>query len=70
MIKHKPTLITLFSLLLLTAFTARAQNDKTGVFGIATIVLPGDSTHRWGGYVEAQTRSEEVFNKFKNGIRA
>jgi len=46
------------------SFSAKAQNNKTGTFGIATIILPGDSAHRWGGYAEVQTRSEEVLNKF------
>jgi hypothetical protein len=64
MIKHKVSaLLLLFSLLAIT-FKAQAQNNKTGIFGIATVVLPGDSTHRWGGYIELQTRSNEFFNQF------
>jgi len=43
---------------------ANAQNNKTGTWGIGTIVLPGDSTHNWGGYIELQTRSNEFFNQF------
>jgi hypothetical protein len=55
--------LTIF--LILVAVTAsKAQNNKTGVFGIGTIVLPGDSLHRWGGYLELQARSNKFFNQF------
>ena len=64
MMKYKASVPLLFSFFSLIAFTAKAQNDKTGLFSINTFVLPGDSLHRWGGYVELQTRSNELFNQF------
>ncbi|RWY47950.1 DUF2490 domain-containing protein [Mucilaginibacter gilvus] len=57
-----PVLLTLIMVLLFN--TANAQNNKTGTWGIATIVLPGDSTHHWGGYVELQGRTNTLFNQF------
>ena len=64
MIKYKAH--TLFSLIFLFSFivSAKAQNNKVGTWGIATVVLPGDSSHRWGGYVEVQGRGSQLFNKF------
>jgi hypothetical protein len=64
MVKFKAQLIGLLSILLVFSFSAKAQNNKTGVFGIATITMPGDSVTRWGAYVELQTRSNEFFNQF------
>jgi hypothetical protein len=63
MIKYKVSVAALF-LLLLVNISAKAQNNKTGTFGIATIVLPGDSLHRWGGYVELQGRGDKLFNQY------
>ena len=40
-----------------------AQDNKTGTWGVVTIVLPGDSTHRWGAYTELQTRTNTLFNE-------
>ena len=51
-------------LLLFTLSTAFAQNSKVGTWGIATIILPGDSSHKWGGYSEFQTRTNGVLNQF------
>jgi hypothetical protein len=62
--KYKASAAMLLVSFLAITFTAKAQNNKTGVFGIATVVLPGDSTHRWGGYVELQGRSNELFTQF------
>lgn len=46
-------------LVVLSAFTllAHAQDSKTGSWAIATIVMPGDSTHKWGAYAEGQIRT-------------
>ncbi|MCC8424036.1 DUF2490 domain-containing protein [Mucilaginibacter sp. UR6-11] len=63
MIRYNLQTILLFAFLFLS-FSVRAQNNKTGVFGIATVVLPGDSLHRWGGYAELQTRSDKPFDQF------
>jgi hypothetical protein len=57
-----PVLLTLIMVLLFSA--ANAQNNKTGTWGIATVVLPGDSTHHWGGYIELQARANTLFNQF------
>jgi hypothetical protein len=64
MAKHKAKAAWLLFIILFTAFTAKAQNNKTGVFSVATVTLPGDSLHKWGGYVELQGRSNEFFNQF------
>ncbi len=63
MIKHRAGVI-IAALLLSVTLNSQAQNNKTGVFSIGTIVLPGDSIHRWGGYIELQARSNEFFNQF------
>ncbi len=64
MMKYKASKAVLFFFLFSIAFIAKAQNNKTGIFSINTITLPGDSTHRWGGYVELQARSNDYFNQF------
>lgn len=64
MIKRKANLVWLSVILLSLTFTAKAQNNKVGVFSINSFVLPGDSAHRWGGYIELQTRSNQFFNQF------
>src|ERR1700761_5868874 len=37
--------------------------DKTGSWGLITVVLPGSVEHRWGGYMELQTRTNEMLFK-------
>jgi hypothetical protein len=64
MVKYNAKAIVLLFSLFLVAFNSNAQNNKTGTFGIATIVLPGDSSHKWGGYAELQTRGDELFSNF------
>ena len=59
MIKHFITLI-----LICVAPMVFAQNSKVGTWGIATLVLPGDSSHKWGGYTELQVRTNTVFSQF------
>lgn len=60
--------VRIFTLALLLSVAAslsvKAQNNKVGTFGIATIVLPGDSLHHWGGYVELQGRGDKVMSDF------
>lgn len=61
----KNTALVLLTLIMVLLFsTANAQNNKAGTWGIATVVLPGDSTHRWGGYIELQARANTLFNQF------
>lgn len=62
--KYNLRVLTMFFLLFAIAMVAKAQNNKTGIFGIATIVLPGDSLHRWGGYAELQARGDGLFSNF------
>ncbi|RVU00177.1 DUF2490 domain-containing protein [Mucilaginibacter limnophilus] len=50
-------------ILIVCSSNVRAQNGKTGTWGIVTVTLPGDSTHRWGGYIELQTRTNTFFNQ-------
>lgn len=64
MLKNVTRVALLLAVITLLANTVKAQNNKTGTWGIATVVLPGDSTHRWGGYIELQSRANELFNQF------
>jgi hypothetical protein len=64
MVKYKASAAMLLFFLLAIGFSVKAQNNKTGTFGIATIVLPGDSAHKWGGYAELQAREDKLFNQF------
>jgi hypothetical protein len=62
--KYKVSVAAMLFFLFAIAIAANAQNHKTGTFGIATVVLPGDSLHRWGGYAELQTRGDALFSNF------
>jgi hypothetical protein len=64
MLKNATRIAALVITITLFASIVKAQNNKTGTWGIATVTLPGDSTHRWGGYIELQTRANELFNQF------
>lgn len=55
--------VTVLAMLIAYSFNVKAQNNKTGTWGIVTVTLPGDSTHRWGGYIELQTRTNTFFNQ-------
>ncbi|AMR34320.1 hypothetical protein A0256_24135 [Mucilaginibacter sp. PAMC 26640] len=43
----------------------KAQDSKLGTWGIVTLVMPGDSAHKWGGYTEFQTRTNGPFSQFQ-----
>lgn len=60
-----PRLLKLFLFLLfITIKTTYAQSNKTGTWGLVTIVLPVNAENRWGGYFEAQARTDEaLFNR-------
>lgn len=60
-----PKVILSFLLVALFVLPASAQNNKVGTWGIATVLLPGDSAHRWGGYSELQVRSNGPFSQFQ-----
>jgi hypothetical protein len=47
------------------ALTVNAQDTKLGTWGIVTVVMPGDSAHRWGGYTELQTRTNGFLSQFQ-----
>jgi|SRR5215217_4592499 len=64
MVKFKLQLAVIIFVLSACAFSAKAQNNQTGIFGVATITMPGDSATRWGGYIELQSRSNKFFNQF------
>ena len=53
------------SFLLIISLAALAQDSKVGTWGVATVVLLGDSAHKWGGYTEFQTRTNNVFSQFQ-----
>jgi hypothetical protein len=63
----KSLFIWLIALVLLTisSFSVKAQDSKTGTWGIITVLMPGDSVHRWGGYTELQTRTNGAFSQFQ-----
>jgi hypothetical protein len=52
-------------LVAIISFTASAQNNKTGTWGILTVLMPGDSVHKWGGYTEFQARMNGPFSQFQ-----
>ncbi len=59
---------------LFISFAGFAQSNKTGTWAITTVVLPSNADHRWGGYMEAQLRTDELafqkpfYNEIKGGI--
>lgn len=56
--------ITLAVVLFITTLSGFAQSlDKTGSWGLITVVLPGSVDHRWGGYTELQIRTNEMLYK-------
>lgn len=56
--------ILLTAVLLTGTLCVFAQSfDKTGSWGLVTVVLPGSVEHRWGGYMELQTRTNETLFK-------
>ena len=63
-------------LLALTASSARAQTvlnpvQPWGSWLIGTVQLPGDATHKWGGFAEVQARTNAVFHQyFYNELKA
>ena len=46
--------------LFIFAKTAFSQSNKMGTWGVATVVLPSNVDHRWGGYFESQARTDEL----------
>jgi hypothetical protein len=63
-------------LLVLAAGRAHAQTvlnpvQPWGSWFIGTAQLPGDATHRWGGFAEVQARTNAVFHQyFYNELKA
>lgn len=51
------------ALLIITIRGFAQSYDKTGSWGLITVVLPGSVDHRWGGYTELQTRTNEMLYK-------
>ncbi|MDB5001180.1 MAG: hypothetical protein JWR76_2257 [Mucilaginibacter sp.] len=47
-----------FVLLTISSFSLKAQDSKIGTWGIITVLMPGDTVHKWGGYTELQTRTK------------
>jgi hypothetical protein len=65
MFKSLSILTIAFVLLTISSFSAKAQDSKTGTWGVITVLMPGDSVHRWGGYTEFQTRTNGTFSQFQ-----
>ncbi|TWR24545.1 DUF2490 domain-containing protein [Mucilaginibacter achroorhodeus] len=66
MLKTTIKLCLITTLLIFNSRFVNAQDSKLGTWGIATIVMPGDSAHRWGGYSEFQLRTNGVgFSQFQ-----
>lgn len=63
--KYLSVTILVFLLIAIRPVTVIAQDSKVGTWGIVTVVLPGDSSHKWGGYTEFQTRTNNVFSQFQ-----
>jgi hypothetical protein len=53
-----------FLFLLLLSSKLFAQSEPVGTWAVATIVLPGDSSLKWGGYAESQIRENNVFSNY------
>ncbi|WDZ99783.1 DUF2490 domain-containing protein [Mucilaginibacter sp. SJ] len=64
-IKPVNSIALVLFLLTICSITVKAQDSKVGTWGIVTVVLPGDSSHKWGGYTEFQTRTNNVFSQFQ-----
>jgi hypothetical protein len=63
--RFKPLLFSIIIFLAAFAKTkAQGQFYGTGSWNIITINLPGSTTHRWGGYFEAQNRNYGIASKF------
>ncbi|MCD8741837.1 DUF2490 domain-containing protein [Mucilaginibacter roseus] len=60
MLKHTIFFALSILILIFCSVNVKAQNSKTGTWGIVTVVLPGDSAHKWGGYIELQTRTNTL----------
>lgn len=54
-----------FVLLTISSFSLKAQDSKIGTWGIITVLMPGDTVHKWGGYTELQTRTNGAFSQFQ-----
>lgn len=65
MLKSPIVISVIFLLLTARSFRAHAQDSKVGTWGIATVVLPGDSSHKWGGYSELQVRTNGPLSQFQ-----
>ncbi|MBD1383836.1 DUF2490 domain-containing protein [Mucilaginibacter rigui] len=66
MLKNIIKITLLFIVLTVCSSKVNAQDSKTGTWGIATVLMPGDSVHRWGGYTELQIRSNGAgFSQFQ-----
>ena len=65
MSKGLKSAVLLLFLLIGYSFNVKAQDSKVGTWGIATVVLPGDSSHKWGGYSELQIRANGAFSQFQ-----
>lgn len=65
MFKSFNSVIRLVVLLMICSFNVKAQDSKVGTWGIATVVLPGDSAHKWGGYSELQIRTNGPISQFQ-----
>jgi hypothetical protein len=55
---------TLTFLLIALSLTARSQNNKTGFLSLVDVLVPGDTTHRWGGYGELQLRTNVFIGQY------
>lgn len=65
MFKNPFMRVIAFVVLTICSFSVKAQDSKTGTWGIITVLMPGDSVHRWGGYAELQLRTNGAFSQFQ-----
>ncbi len=63
MLQKDFAIVILLSMLTVFSHKVNGQDNKMGTWGIITAVLPGDTTHRWGCYIELQTRTNKFFNE-------
>ncbi|WP_080238533.1 DUF2490 domain-containing protein [Spirosoma rigui] len=76
MLLRPPYVLLIFCLLLTTRLSAQTASQPTTTWGtwhIATLLLPGSETSRFGGFAEVQARANGVFrqyfyNELKGGV--
>lgn len=71
---YRPLKSFVWILSLFVSLSAYSQSNKPGAWGILTVILPSDTVHRFGGYIEGKVQTNEIsfhnfyHNEIKGGI--